>query len=188
MSKNEGLFDAIRAMLKRRLDIEPGDVIVQRTMLGNVEVRARRAGAPVCAEVSARALAQNMAGALDKLGDDIAHLLGIAPRSDDSGVRAVEREALVAGGNDVQAEVLRDLVREAARRRAIPSNGMAPKLEDTLLRIMRAGGDIGEAIADGDADDLYTALVTMGAHMVDWCEALRRYGEGKRKGAAEVIA
>jgi hypothetical protein len=176
----------IRAAAKVRLDIEPGDVEVVRRLSGEIEVKVRRGNATASTSFEHKGFFP--VSSAHAICDELAALLGVVPRSEDSGVRAVERDALVAGGNDVQAEALRDIVRECARRRAIPSNGMAPKLEDTLLRIMRAGGDIGEAIADGDADDLYTALVTMGAHMVDWCEALRRYGEGRRKGAAEVLA
>jgi hypothetical protein len=176
----------IRTAAKVRLDIEPGDVEVVRRLSGEIEVKVRRGNATASTSFEHKGFFP--VSSAHAICDELAALLGVVPRSEDSGVRAVERDALVAGDNDVQAEVLRDLVRESARRRSIPAPRIASKLEEALLRVMRAGGEISEAIADGDADDLYSALVTMGTHMVEWCEALRRHGEGERKGAAEVIA
>jgi hypothetical protein len=177
----------IRAAAKVRLDIEPGDVEVVRRLSGEIEVKVRRGNATASTSFEHKGFFP--VSSAHAICDELAALLGVVPRSEDSGVRAVERDALVAGGNDVQAEVLRDLVRESARRRSADRQSRyASKLEEALIRIMSAGGDIAESISDGDADDLYEALVRMGTHALDWCEALRRHGEGKRKGAAEVLA
>jgi len=164
----------IRTMLKARLDIDPGDVTVRLASVNEVEVVAQRGGAPISFVIERQRGRSNRVIA-EMAANTAAELLGVVPRSEDSGVRTLERQNLVAGADDVQAAVLRDIVRLRAQRGGMPTSAI-----DGMIGIMKGAGEIGQALADGDDDERYEAIVQLAEHLLAWAERNRRI-EGQRE-------
>jgi hypothetical protein len=170
----------IRTMLKARLEIEPGDVQIIEMIGGVIEVRARRGGAPVTCTIQRRRGQQNRVIA-EMVANQLAELLGVVPRGEDSGVRALERQNLVAGADDVQAAVLRDIVRLRAQRGGVPTSTI-----DGMIDLMKGAGEIGVSLSEGDDDERYEAIVQLAEHLVCWAERFRRTGEQGRRYAGAL--
>jgi hypothetical protein len=87
----------------------------------------------------------------------------------------------VAGADDVQAAVLRDIVRLRAQRGGVPTSTI-----DGMIDLMKGAGEIGVSLSEGDDDERYEAIVQLAEHLVCWAERFRRTGEQGRRYAGAL--